>query len=257
MSDNPFRIPLPEAHRVAAWLMARWSMTEANGCAIVGSIARERPDIGDVDLLAPLPLDPAKDQLYDAIAMGLGIIKPPADLWQGGKPPVPQMTGRVVKGLNPGFKSLALVLTGQSGREVPVNIERYTPGPQGNCGWKQIMRTGPEEFGEALLTQWKRVCGTIGTEARGSDKGFWVDKNGVPVPTPTEKHCFHLARCLWIKPQCRGEGTLLAIDWFHPDSAPELKLRAQQALGALGLMHADQAFEHWKLQTVALAGWKG
>lgn len=50
--------------------------------------------------------------------------------------------------------------------------------------------------------------------------------------------------------------TLLCIDWIHPDAPAELRLRGHHAMEALGLSSLDAAAQEWKLQTLALAGYK-
>lgn len=257
MSTGP-RLPLPEARTVANWLLERWAMV-GDDCAIVGSIRRERADIGDIDLLAPLPetfADDGKDPLYDTIGTSLGLLKDDAGLFAGSRVPKPALTRRVIKGFNPGFKSLSLVIVGKSGREVPVNVERYVPGKDGNRGWKEVMRTGPEEFGVALLEQWKAVQRTLGTATPGSIDGFFADREGVRQPTPTEAHAFHLARCLWIAPRVRRAGTLLCVDWLRLDTEPEVRLRCEKVMGELGVLSREDCWDSWKEQTLALAGWK-
>lgn len=254
MSDGP-RIPLEKAKAVARWLAEKWSMTEETGCLVVGSVRRERKDCGDLDFIAPLPPDEDHDALYDAIGTSMGLFTNKKGLFGGSATPG-CVKGTVVKGFNPMFKSLQLLITGASGAQIPVQIERYTPGPQGNRGWKEIMRTGPAEFGEALLTQWKAICGTMGTPTPGSQKGFWVDENSLEIPTPTELHCFQRARCLWLNPTTRHPDRLLCVDWLRTAAPTEVLLRGQKALNALGLGHAEEAWDEWRMQTVALSTWK-
>lgn len=253
MSTGP-RIPFSKALQLSEWIASKWRMTEERGCLAVGSLRRKRADIGDLDFIAPLPKDPEQDELHDTIAQSLGIAPKRAPLFTPATSS--PMKGRIVKGLNPGFKSLTLMLTGASGAEMQVNIERYHPGPQGNRGWKEMMRTGPDNFGEAILTQWKWVCRTAGTSAPGSVNGFWVNEHGIQVATPTELHAFHMARCLWVRPELRSVDTLCCFDWMHPQAAPEHRLRLDKAMNAMGLVHREQVAEAWDDQRLALAGWK-
>lgn len=249
------RIPLAQALAAANWLMGKWSMTEDNGCALVGSARRKSPTVGDLDLIAPLPPDDDHDALYDAIGTSMGLLTNKKGLFGGSATPG-CVKGTVVKGFNPSFKSLQLRIVGASGKELPVQIERYHPGPSGNRGWKEIMRTGPAEFGEALLVQWKVICRTAGSPTPGSQKGFWVDENSLEIPTPTELHCFQRARCLMLTPETRHPDRLLCIDWLRTDAPTETLLRGQKALNALGLGHTEEAWDEWRLQTVALSTWK-
>ena len=73
MSTGP-RLPLATADALAAQLMARWGMA-APACGVVGSVRRRKPDVGDLELIAPLPPDGAKiDQLYEVIADAVGVL---------------------------------------------------------------------------------------------------------------------------------------------------------------------------------------
>lgn len=218
MSDGP-RIPLARAVQAAAMVMQLWGMA-APSCAVVGSVRRRKADVGDLELIAPLPeaacaaafdpFDPqagkveaGDDELYRRI---FASADGQPDLFNPSKPPP---IARAIEGLKPGFRmcSLAVRLSGGGvapAVEIPVQVFRYTPGDKGNRGWCELMRTGPGEFGQQFLVDWKRSFGIQG-DNRASKDGFLVDPHGVRIPTPTEEDCFRLCRRAFVPPEERDE----------------------------------------------------
>lgn len=194
------RLPLALAVQAAQAIMQSWNM-RAPSCTIVGSVRRRRPDVGDLELLAPLPLDPAKDELCRTIRETLEA----NPLFAGDERP--PLTGRIVSGLKPGFKEASLVveLTHKiSGRvyEIPVQVFRYEPGERGNRGWIELMRTGPGDFGKFFLAKWKKHFG-IPKVLPASKDGHLVDLHGIRVPCETEEDCFRKCGMGRIPPEAR------------------------------------------------------
>jgi len=198
MSTGP-RLPLATADALAAQLMARWGMA-APACGVVGSVRRRKPDVGDLELIAPLPPDGAKiDQLYEVIADAVGAR---AGLFIPEVPPI----GKAVEGVKPFFKAASLLIQirlGENQEEMfGVQVFRYTPE---NCGWQWLMRTGPDDFGKWFLWQWKTVFGIpLGEDRPASDKGHLVDANGIVVPVPSEEDCFRIIRRPPVPPESRA-----------------------------------------------------
>lgn len=175
----------------------------------VGSIRRGLPDVHDVDLLAPLPRGDEPDDLYARLAALYG--DPKADAKRALFAPTPEneksggVWGRVAKGLAPGFKMMQIVLPlpGSSPEQnkpegwsapfdLKIEIHRYTPGPQGNKGWIQMIRTGPGAgkdgeigWGEMMLIRWKQRH-----EGAKSQDGWPVYRDGTRHPVPTELEAF-------------------------------------------------------------------
>lgn len=198
MSTGP-RLPLEVADALAAKLMARWKMA-APACGVVGSVRRRKPDVGDVELIAPLPpAGPKDDPLYELIADDLGL--------RDGLfiPEVPPM-GKAVEGVKPGFKAASMGINCRIGADleelVGVQVFRYTPE---NRGWQWIMRTGPEDFGKWFLWQWKTVFGIpLGDGHPASHEGHLVDPSGIVVPVEDEEACFRIIRRPFIAPEHRA-----------------------------------------------------
>lgn len=220
MSTGP-RIPLARAEAVASTVMELWRM-RAPACAVVGSVRRRKVDVGDIELIAPLPdclcqeLDPFKpepppataetDPLFSMIRSTCG--KAP-DLFDPNPPPP---VARAVEGLKPGFLAASLevniagAVVGAGGEALPVNVQvfRYTPGDRGSRGWCELMRTGPQDFGIWFLMQWKERM-QIRAGGRGSIEGWLVDPHGKRVPTPDEEACFRLIQRPFVPPEEREE----------------------------------------------------
>lgn len=193
MSEGP-RIPLPVARAAAAKLMQLWGMAEP-ACLVVGSVRREKPDVGDLEFIAPHK-DGPYDSLFDLInstcadAEGMFASKPTAERFA-----VPE------KGLKRGFKfvSLACHMTRQDGSKwvIPVQIHRYGAG---NRGWIELMRTGPDEFGRLFLHEWKQKWGG----SKGSVDGHLVDGAGKPVKVESEAEAFKLCGLPAVEPRDRA-----------------------------------------------------
>lgn len=217
MSDGP-RIPLASADAVAAELVARWELRgdgppEMWRNFVAGSVRRRRPEVGDLELVAPLPrpvpgrpIGPADDPLFRRI--NATVTNP----WQDEKaplfaaasagPPAELALGSAIRGLKPGFLACSLVLRPWDGIELQCQVYRYTPD---NLGWMLIERTGPREFGMWFLGAWKRRYGIpVGVEGRqASIDNHLVDGGGRIVPTTTEEEAFRLAGQPYVEPHER------------------------------------------------------
>lgn len=216
MSTGP-RIPLARALAAAQMAMQLWGMT-APSCAIVGSVRRRKADVGDLELIAPVPevmsrpIDPfhepeevteLNDPLFARIAAS---VRHEPDLFNPNPPPP---VAKAIEGLKPGFLAckLEVRLTAAPAVIVPVQIFRYTPV---NRGWCELMRTGPSDFGQDFLVRWKQRYGIVG-EGKASIEGHLVDSYRRRVPTPTEDDCFRLAGMAFIPPEEREEYAAQAL----------------------------------------------
>lgn len=194
------RHSLPAALSAATHLMGWWKMRTPS-CAIVGSIRRRRPDVGDIELLAPLPHEGERDLLYEAIRDSFE----PAGMFDD--PGKPHLTGRVVKGLKAGFKECDLIcnMTRTDTGEVysfPTQVFRYESGDRGNRGWIELMRTGPGDFGKWFLGRWKKHHG-ISPLQQASIDGHLVDSYGKRIPTRDEDDAFRHCGMKPIPPEKR------------------------------------------------------
>lgn len=215
MSEGP-RIELSRAVEVAEVLFERWKLSSAErypGCMVAGSVRRMEPEVGDLEIVAPLPrgwdyrkLGPEVDELFGAINATVD------NPWSDESAPLfattttatpsPVVLGSALRGLRPGFLACSLLLRPWPGLEIPCQVYRYTPE---NFGWMLIERTGPREFGMWFLGQWKRRYGIpVGVEGRqASINNHLVNAAGDVVPVPTEAEAFRLAGMAWIAPHDR------------------------------------------------------
>lgn len=130
----------------------------------------------------------------------------------------------IVKGMKPGFREVSFILDlfraetnrpdfpreimsdlwwKQAGMHLlPVQIFRYDPGAEGNLGWIQLIRTGPnrqdDPWGQACLARWKDVSG--GGKSEG---GYPHDKEGRRIAVPTEEAAFAMLNMPFIPPHQR------------------------------------------------------
>lgn len=201
MSTGP-RITLAAAFAVAEVLMKSWGMAH-NDCAIVGSVRRRRSLVGDLEFIAPHEPE-TDDRLHGRMAP---TVTDTAGMLFGEAKPV--RFGEVIRGFKPGFWAASLqvkISINEVEHVMNVQIFRYVKGEQGNRGWIELMRTGPQDLGILFLEQWKWAMGIRG--GKGSDDGWLLDPYGKPVFTPDEESCFRLAKLDYIPPQERDA-------WVH------------------------------------------
>ena len=197
MSTGP-RMPLTAADAAARHLMMLWKMPK--GAIVVGSVRRRKPDVGDLEILAPLPTGNHRqgDDLFYAIDASINPQR--AGMFGAGGEPI----GRAISGLGPGFKTarLEVALEIDGARLVlPVQIFRATPA---SWGWKTVMYTGPDDFGKYVLWRWKAVHG-IEPSRQASIDGHLVDAEQRIVPVPSEQDVFRIARIPWVEPEARQD----------------------------------------------------
>lgn len=214
MSTGP-RITLEQAEAFVLALFQRrlgYASIEdaaAQGVEVVGSIRRRRPDIGDIEIIAPMPraanperVQSSEDRLFREL--NLCVSNP----WVDGsgslfaeRPDVSRAFGVAVRGLKPGFKAASLQLRAY-GVEVGLDVFRYDPL---NAGWVKLCRTGPSEFGQWFLGRWKERMGIpVGDPSRkASIDGYLVDSRGQIVPVGSEDEAFKLIGANFVWPDRR------------------------------------------------------
>lgn len=187
----------------------------AQDVTVAGSIRRGRMVVGDADLLAPLPAPgrEREDRLCQAILTWFTWRGKPGGLFS---PRLPESghgsMGWIERGCTPGFRFACLVVVDRAADgsvlEMPIQIQRYAPGPLGNFGYQLLLRTGPAEFGMMLLERYRRRRdGTAAGGPRAADGGYLLDARGSAVPTPTEECVFALAGMDYVPPE-RRDGSL-------------------------------------------------
>lgn len=209
------KIPLAAARAAAQMLTRLFDPGGKIGLAVVGSVRRGRPEVGDLEFIAPHAVG-VGDELYANIAPLVGLES--AGLMAAQVEPI----GRHVSGLKPGFWAASLEVRlrvsagAQAGREVITGVQvfRYAGRPpavaahagmlKSNKGWIELMRTGPSEFGILFLQKWKTRQG-IGPGGKGSREGWLLDADQIEVSTPTEAECFRLCGMPFIEPEQRDE----------------------------------------------------
>lgn len=207
MSEGP-RLPYAKAAAVAEALFEKWDLSGLRPdhqptCVVVGSVRRRRDEVGDLEIVAPLPvgwqtrkLTPADDPLFrriDATMQNRYVDESNALFYaRSNETPAAPPIGTAVRGLKPGFLACSLILRPWEGTEIPCQVYRYTPD---NRGWLLIERTGPRDFGIWFLWRWKVRFGIpVADESRrASIDNHLVDAGGKVVSVATEEEAFRLA----------------------------------------------------------------
>jgi len=193
VSEGP-RIPLDVADQMSSWLIER--LGSDLGLEVVGSVRRRRPEVGDLELLAPVGDEALDKRLRETMVFSR---EKEGDLFQA---PPPSPLGTVVRGGQPRWRACSIDLWLQQ-RQCSFRLEiyRYDPGPQGNYGWIKMIRTGPSEFGRWILGRWMVERGN--SRATASANGYPLDRVGTPVACPTEDRAFTLAGVPFVPPEER------------------------------------------------------
>lgn len=219
MSEGP-RLPHAKASSVAEAIFSKWELSgllpdHSAACLAVGSVRRKRDEVGDLEIIAPLPvgwqtrkLTAADDPLFRRINSTMSnpyrdgsmssLFSVPKDDLPGGN----GVMGTAVRGLKPGFLACSLILRPWAGIEIPCQVYRYTPD---NRGWLLIERTGPRDFGIWFLWRWKVRFGIpVADEGRrASIDNHLVDATGKVVSVPNEQEAFRLAGERYVPPEER------------------------------------------------------
>lgn len=190
------RIPLARAQAAARYLIDLWQL---EGAHVVGSVRRQRSEVGDLDLIIPA-MTPTYSIDSAFLAIDATMRKAPTTSLFDAPAPIDPI-GRAVRGLKPGFLACKLVMTLKGGQDVGLEIERYTPE---NLGWKMLERTGPGEFGKWFLWKWKERH-NIPRTSQGSISGHLVDAAGKVIPTRDEDEAFALCGLKAVAPERRDE----------------------------------------------------
>lgn len=199
MSEGP-RINRNQAAGVVVFLRSAWRMDERH-CPAVGSFRRGLPDVGDVELLAPLPARGEDDGVYEHIARNCPRVANPG-LFEGSpRRDDNDQFCQALRGLKPHFLEAALRVTlreAATGQDysIPVQIYRYH---RENRGWIEVLRTGPAGFGKAILARWRMVHG-LPSDVKCSQDGYLQLGSGRPATTHSEDDVFRLADLPFIAP---------------------------------------------------------
>jgi hypothetical protein len=201
MSDGP-RLPRKLALAAAERLVRELGFhLDPDGGLICGSLRRDRQQVGDIDLVAALPAPGGADRLCKAITERFVWRAKPGMLFTSD---LGHAMGWITEGAHAWFKACRLVLVDPAAGEINVEIHRYTPGPSGNRGWIELMRTGPVEFTRWLIVKHKMRQG-ISRDGDASRDAFLVDGAGKAIPTPTEREVFRVMNLDYIAPERRDE----------------------------------------------------
>jgi len=169
------RVPLAEAAALADELVELLAPV-CDRLVVAGSIRRQRPDVGDIELLAVPLLQPRLDLFgEDASA-----------------PPVSRLDALCDDLISRGTLSTRLDVHGRGAygakykrlryRDLPLDLFSATPD---NFGLLLVIRTGPAAYSRRLVTE-RRYGGWMPSGCRVKDGFLWRDGDKVPVPTEAD-----------------------------------------------------------------------
>ena len=186
------RVPLAEARKIALDLV--WRIEDVcESVHLAGSIRRQKPDIGDIDLVCEPTILPALDMFGEPIpGQDEDLLTILLD----------EMVtlGRLDKRLDKnGRASWGPSLKRAVYRGLAVDIQAVTD--PSTLGMWMVIRTGPADFNKRLVTpRWQGGLLPPGFEVRG---GLRLYSGGGRVPTPTERSVFEALSIPWVAPEAR------------------------------------------------------
>ena len=197
MNTSKQKLTLERAESIAHWLIEH--VIRIPDATVVGSIRRRCKVVGDIDIICPMPGGKV-DDLHDRIALRF-------DTHDGGSLFEPFSAagylGDWIRGKLPMARAISLVLVSQSDPKdrLPVQVFRYDPGPKGNRGMIELIRTGPSPFSKRAVIRWAEL--TQGGYCKGGYLHHPQPATLPPEPTPDEARAFELLGWDYIEPDQR------------------------------------------------------
>jgi hypothetical protein len=198
MSATAARLPLVTAQRLAARLAARLEPSCAR-LAVAGSIRRQQPDVGDVELVC-IPRLEVQDQrdLFGSVVSQETVSRLDCSLDELLR------LEHIVRTMPDGWSSqpawgskLKRFWLWANDRLGWVMVDLHVTTPD-HWGWKLALATGPGDFNRALVTYLYR-----NTPYRQQAGALVRQATGEAVPVPDEAAYFRLAGLPWIPPRER------------------------------------------------------
>ena len=200
-APEPTKIRLDHAEGGARYVRNQLGLED---CLVAGSIRRRVPWVKDIELVCAMPgpgePDTLLQRIRDIFVCPVEVAAAPS-LWTSLAPAsditMPAKSiGVGIKGVREEFRYCQLRVQAPSDKAVWMNVDifRYDPGPQGNRGWIELIRTGPADFSKNALIRWKKL-----TQGK-SDQGYPITADGRRVPVPSEEAAFALLEWPWIHP---------------------------------------------------------
>ncbi len=192
MSTAATRLPLAEARQHAQALSALLQPV-CTRLEVAGSVRRQRPDIGDLELVCIPQTTSQLDLFGDPTGEVLSLLEARvADLLQGGTLQ-PRLTTDGQRRIGLGPKHKALVYAG-------LGVDLFITSPE--CwGMIYLIRTGPSDFSHRLVTP-RSQGGWLPDHLRVRD-GRLVGTDGQPLDTPEETDVFAAIGQAWVPPEER------------------------------------------------------
>lgn len=183
MSDGP-RYSLDAARTIAQSILEAIPKVAIDRAEIVGSIRRQSPTVGDIEILCVPEWDTDLLGKVSGSAMDL--------VWHDWT-----SRGRVLPGRCNGAKVKAGFIPRKGQPAIPFELYMTTPD---SWGYMLAIRTGPATYSKALVTP-EAHGGLLAPGYQCRDGG--VFHNGVPAKVPTEREFLAIAGG-WVEPSERG-----------------------------------------------------
>lgn len=190
MSTTTTRRPLAEAAHLANVLAAELTLS-CERVEVAGSIRRQRPDIGDLELVV-IPRYARQVDLFGEPSGSTNLLEERIAWLVDRGTLAPRLSSEGHPRLGPKYK--ALVYQG-------MGVDLFITSPE--CwGVIYLIRTGPADFSHRLVTQ-RQQGGLLPNHLRVRD-GRLVGTDGQPLETPEEADVFRAIGLEWIAPESRA-----------------------------------------------------
>ena len=173
------RIPLAQAQEIALEI-ASFLEPACQRLVIAGSIRRQKPDVGDIEIVAIPKMLPSVDMFGETSTLVSAL-----DLFNYSK------IGKVIKGGSK-YKQIET--------RYGINLDLFIVTPPAQWGVLLMIRTGSADFSHKMVTK-KRFGGCLPSDCDVRDGAVW--RNGEIVLMDGEMDYFTLCRIDYIEPENR------------------------------------------------------
>lgn len=205
MSSTEQRLPLREAQALAERLVSELQDV-CEKIEIAGSIRRQRPDVGDLEIVCLPKIETIYGGLFGDVAEVIDRLDDRIAAWLEAGLVRHRLDKNLRKAAGKRYRRLLY-------HDVPLDL--FSPAPE-SFGAILAIRTGPAAYSHALVTPKNQyttdgVRGLLPEFLQMKDGALRWREGGEVVDTPTEKLFFHTIGVPLVAPELRGVDQLSAM----------------------------------------------